>query len=149
MTTARPTFRELSPAECEAFLRRQLVGRFALSHKDRVDIVPIHFVYDDGWIYGRTAAGMKLEMVTHNRWVAFEADEVKGLFDWQSVVIKGGLYLLRSEGSDHERALYEKGVTLMRTIIPEAMTPADPLPERAILFRIHADEITGRAAASR
>ena len=33
--------------------------------------------------------------------------------------------------------------------VPETLTPEDPLPERAILFRIHIDEIFGRAATSR
>lgn len=146
MPTPRPSFREFTRDECFAFIATHNVGRLALSHKDRVDIVPIHYVHHDGWLYGRTAAGTKLEMVVHNRWVAFEVDDVRGLFDWSSVVIKGGLYLLRREGSDHERAIYDLGVELVRRLVPEAMTPDDPLPERALLFRIHADEITGRGA---
>jgi uncharacterized protein len=146
MPTRRQIFHELDREACLAFIARHNVGRLALSHKDRVDIVPIHYVHHDGWLYGRTAAGTKLEMVVHNRWVAFEVDDVRALFDWTSVVIKGGLYLLRKEGSDNERAIYERGVELVRRLVPEAMTPDDPLPERALLFRIHADEITGRAA---
>jgi nitroimidazol reductase NimA-like FMN-containing flavoprotein (pyridoxamine 5'-phosphate oxidase superfamily) len=146
MPTPRPHFRELDRDECLVFIAQRNVGRLALSHKDRVDIVPIHYVHHEGWLYGRTAAGNKLEMVVHNRWVAFEVDDVHGLFAWESVVIKGGLYLLRKEGSDHERSIYERGVELVRQFVPEAMTPEDPIPERALLFRIHIDEITGRAA---
>lgn len=146
MPTPRPHFRDLDREECLALLARHNVGRLALSHRDRVDLMPIHYVHEDGWLYGRTAAGTKLETVVHNRWVAFEVDEIRALFDWQSVVIKGGLYLLRKDGSEHEQAIYQKGVTLVRTLVPEAMTPEDPVPERALLFRIHLDEITGRAA---
>jgi nitroimidazol reductase NimA-like FMN-containing flavoprotein (pyridoxamine 5'-phosphate oxidase superfamily) len=147
MPTPRPHFRELDRDECLALIAQHNVGRLALSYKDRVEIVPIHYIHHDGWLYGRTAAGTKLEIVVHNRWVAFEVDEVHALFDWQSVVIKGGLYLLRKEGSDHERAIYERGVELVRRLIPEALTPDDPIPERALLFRIHIDELTGRAAS--
>jgi uncharacterized protein len=146
MPTPRPTFRELSPAECTALLHRHMVGRIAIAHRDRIELVPIHYVYDDGWLYGRTAAGTKIEMVSHNRWVAFEVDEVRALFDWASVVVKGGLYLLRKEGSDQEQAIYEKGVAMVRRIIPEALTADDPLPDRALLFRIHVDEMSGRIA---
>ena len=146
MPTPRPTFRELTPTECTELLDRHRVGRLAVAHRDRIELVPIHYVYDDGWVYGRTAAGSKIEMVSHNRWVAFEIDEVRDLFDWASVVVKGGLYLLRKDGSEHEQAIYQKGVTIVRRIIPEALTPQDPLPDRALLFRIHADEISGRAA---
>lgn len=146
--TPTPSFRELSADECRALLRAHTHGRIALSHKDRVDIVPIHFVLEDGWLYCRTAAGNKLEMATHNRWVAFQVDEVEGLFDWTSVVVKGGLYLLRKDGSAEEKVLYEKGLTMVRRLIPESMSPADPVPERAIIFRVHIDELTGRAAST-
>ncbi|MBA3853714.1 MAG: hypothetical protein C0503_04810 [Gemmatimonas sp.] len=147
MTTPRPVFRELDTDECIALLNRHNVGRMAISHRDRIELVPIHYVYDDGWLYGRTAVGTKIEMVSHNRWVAFEVDEVRDTFDWASVVVKGGLYLLRKDGSAQEKAIYDKGVALVRKIIPEALTPDDPLPERALLFRVHADELTGRAAS--
>jgi nitroimidazol reductase NimA-like FMN-containing flavoprotein (pyridoxamine 5'-phosphate oxidase superfamily) len=147
MATPRPIFRDLTTDECLALLQRHTVGRMALSFRDRVEIVPIHYVYEAGWIYGRTALGTKVEMVAHNRWVAFEVDEVRDTFDWTSVVVKGGLYLLRNEGSAQEQAIYAKGVTLVRRIVPEALTPDDPLPERALLFRVHVDELSGRSAA--
>ena len=147
MPAPRPIFRELTSEECIALLRRHRVGRLAVTHRDRIDVVPIHFVYDDGWLYGRTAVGEKIEVVSHNRWVAFEVDEVRDTFDWTSVVVKGGLYLLRKEGSAQEQEIYEKGVALVRQIVPEALTPDDPVPDRALLFRIHADDISGRAAS--
>ena len=149
MKKPMPTFRDLSDTECQAVLNRHHVGRLALSHKDRVEIVPIHYVHDDGWIYGRTAAGTKIEIATHNRWVAFEVDEVDGLFDWRSVVAKGGLYILRKDGSEQEQALYDKGLKMIRRLVPDALTPNDPVPERALLFRIHLDELTGREASTR
>lgn len=149
MPTAPPTFRDLSADECRTLLQRHTHGRIALSHKDRVDIAPIHYVLEDGWLYCRTAAGNKLEMATHNRWVAFQVDDVQGLFDWQSVVVKGGLYLLRKAGSAEERAIYEKGLAIVRRLIPESMSSDDPVPDRAIIFRVHIDELTGRAASTR
>lgn len=147
-TAKQPIIHELDTKACHALLAAHSVGRLALSHKDRVDIYPIHYVHDDGWLYGRTAAGNKLETVTRNRWVAFEVDEIESLFSWRSVVVKGGLYLLRRDGSAQEQAAYERGVTMIRTITPTAFSPTDPLPERAFLFRIHIDEITGREARS-
>lgn len=35
------------------------------------------------------SAGAKLLTLAHNQWCAFETDEVRGMFDWQSVVVKG------------------------------------------------------------
>jgi nitroimidazol reductase NimA-like FMN-containing flavoprotein (pyridoxamine 5'-phosphate oxidase superfamily) len=149
MPTPTPRFRDLDPAECTALLARHDFGRMAFARKERVDIEPIHYVFDDQWLYGRTQPGTKLEVLTHNRWVAFEVDEVEALFDWRSVVVKGGFYLLRADGSAHEREIYDKGVALLRRLVPETLTPEDPLPDRAIVFRIHIDEMFGRAATSR
>ncbi len=146
MRSPQPRFRDLSVEECHALLASQHVGRLAFAYKDRVDIEPIHYVHDNGWLYGRTSAGTKLEVVTHNRWIAFEVDEVRGPFDWESVVVKGGLYLLRREGSAQEMETYDHGLAVIRRVLPVALTNADPTPERALLFRIHIDEITGRAA---
>jgi nitroimidazol reductase NimA-like FMN-containing flavoprotein (pyridoxamine 5'-phosphate oxidase superfamily) len=148
MPTPTPRFRELDPTECNALLARHSVGRMAFARKDRVDIEPIHYVFEGEWLYGRTQPGTKLEVLTHNRWVAFEIDEVDALFDWRSVVVKGGFYILRPEGSAHEREIYDNGVQLLRRLVPETLTPEDPLPDRAIIFRIHIDEMFGREATS-
>lgn len=148
MSTPTPQFRELDEKECHALLSRQQVGRLAFAHKDRGDIEPIHYVHDDGWIYGRTAPGTKLEVVTRNRWVAFEVDEVEALFEWRSVVVKGGFYFLRNDGSEEETATYDAAVKILRRLIPETLTPEDPMPDRVILWRIHIDEITGRASTT-
>lgn len=79
-------FRELSRDETEALLSRNKVGRLAFSVHDRVDIQPIHYVYERGWIYGRTSEGEKITTLEHNRWVAFEVDEVEDILDRKSVV---------------------------------------------------------------
>lgn len=137
--------RELSRAESEEVLARNHVGRIAYSFRDRVDIEPIHYVYHDGWIYGRTQPGTKLTVVRHNYWVAFEVDEVEELFGWRSVVVRGGFYILTDEGTPHSRALREQAIAQVRRLIPTAFTPQDPVPFRNILFRIAVQEIEGRA----
>jgi nitroimidazol reductase NimA-like FMN-containing flavoprotein (pyridoxamine 5'-phosphate oxidase superfamily) len=141
-----PVFRELDREECEALLARNHVGRIAFSYHDHVDIEPIHFVYEDGWIYGRTADGTKLRALAHNRWVAFETDEISATFVWQSVVTKGALYLLESDGVRGEA--YDHAVEVLQSFIPEALTENDPVPSRTVVFRIHADQVTGRAATT-
>jgi uncharacterized protein len=140
----RPSFVELSRAECEAILARHRVGRIAYSFNDRVDIEPIHFVFGDGWLYGRTSEGTKMATVDHSRWVALEVDEVKGPFDWCSVVVHGALYRLTAE--THKEEEIARAVELLRAVVPETGTEDDPVSSRKVLFRIHVDEIRGRAA---
>jgi uncharacterized protein len=143
----QPTFRELTREECDALLLRTRVGRIAFSYHDHVDIEPINFIYEDGWIYGRTSDGTKLRTLAHNRWLAFETDEVSALFDWQSVVVKGALYILEGGGVRNEA--HEHAVELMRSVSPDVLGANDPAPARTVVFRIHADQVTGRAASTR
>lgn len=142
-----PTFRDLTRPECEEVLARNHVGRIAFSYHDHVDIEPIHYVYADGWIYGRTATGSKLRTLAHNRWLAFETDEVEAAFVWRSVVIKGALYLL--EPTSSPSGVYELALSKIRELIPAALGESDPTPNRNVVFRIHVDQLTGRMAGVR
>ena len=141
-----PSFRELTREECDTLLARNHVGRIAFSYHDHVDIEPINYVYEDGWIYGRTSDGTKLRTLAHNRWLAFETDEVRALFDWQSVVVKGALYILEAAGARSEA--HDHAIELMRRVHAEILTQGDPAPHRTVIFRIHADQVTGRAAST-
>ena len=143
-----PTFSELDRQTIEAILHRNNVGRIAYSLNDRVDIEPISYVFDQGWIYGRTSQGSKLSTIAHHRWVAFEVDEVRGSFDWLSVVVKGAFYLIGPHQTDREDPAFAHGVALLRSLVPETLTASDPTPFRDSVFRIHLDEVTGRGAST-
>jgi uncharacterized protein len=143
-TQMPPTFRELRDEESRALLARYNAGRIAYSFHDRVDIQPIHYAVSGNWLYGRTSHGGKLMTLAHNPWCAFEVDEVRGLFDWDSVVVKGHLELLDPELASEDA--YEEGLRLMKALVPGTFTDHDPVPHRLILFRVHMSEITGRSA---
>lgn len=157
-TIEQPTnahIRDLTRTEIDAILSRNNVGRIAFSFHDRIDIEPINYVYRDGWIYGRTSKGSKIDAIAHHRWVAFEVDEVSGLFEWRSVVVKGGFYIMNSEVPGHhgpgdtsaqEDPSFAQGIALLRSLIPDTLLSADPAPYRHTVFRIHLDEVTGREA---
>lgn len=145
-TLPKPVIRDLTAAEGVALLSRNWIGRIAYSHKDRVSIEPIHYVFDDPWIFGRTSEGSKLVTLAHNRWCAFEVDTINGLFDWESVVIKGQFSTSRPPffaGWDQDRA-----IAAIRKLVPTAFTEDDPTPQRQFLFGIHASEVTGRSCVS-
>ena len=144
LTATRPIFAELSHNFAYTMLKRLHVGRLAYSLHDRVDIQPINYVFDDGWIFGRTAVGSKLSKLTHNPWCAFEVDDVRGLFEWDSVVVKGSFHILDPEQGSPDR--YRRALEVLRELIPGTLGPNDPAPERMILFGIHVDEMTGRSA---
>lgn len=147
MDANRPRIRHLDRDACERILARNHVGRLAYSRQNRVDIEPLHYVFHDGWIYGRTSHGAKLEATGYDWWPgAFEVDEVEDVFRWRSVVVHGGFYVLDEHGANWESAEWRRGVELLRTLIPETMAAGDPAPHRRVLFRISVQETTGREA---
>lgn len=131
---------------CERILTGNNVGRIAFALQDRVSIVPVHYAYDEGWIYGRTAAGGKLRELLRNRRVAFEVDEHTRVFEWRSVVVRGPLYLMEPGAQPSDQRIYAKAVSLIRQIVPSALSDSDPVPFRDQLFRIRVVEISGRTS---
>jgi nitroimidazol reductase NimA-like FMN-containing flavoprotein (pyridoxamine 5'-phosphate oxidase superfamily) len=144
MSDTMPVIRALRGEEAEAMLKRHQVGRLAFSLHDRIDIEPMHFVFDAPWIFGRTSAGTKLLTLAHHQWCAFEIDEVRGLFDWDSVVVKGPF---SAQGSVHASWDPARALGAVRRLLPATFTDADPTPHRTILFGVHASEISGRCSA--
>ena len=146
-TLAAPLFKTLSRDECESVLLRNNIGRLAFAIHDRVSIVPVNYGYFNGWIYGRTTSSLKLRQILRNRRIAFEVDEHSELFSWKSVMVHGPLYVVQPDATPRNRSVYETAVSLIRRLVPDALTEADPVPFRDQLFRIHAVEITGRASS--
>lgn len=141
-STARPVVSALSSEEIDAILSRNWIGRLAFSLHDRVDIEPIHYVYDAPWIFGRMGMGAKLVTLAHNQWCAFEVDEVEDLFDWQSVIVKGPITAFNSALGESDK--YEQALAAIRRLVPNALREGDPAPERDVVFGIYASERTGR-----
>jgi nitroimidazol reductase NimA-like FMN-containing flavoprotein (pyridoxamine 5'-phosphate oxidase superfamily) len=149
MPAGAPRITTMRPAACLALLNRHKVGRMAYAFNNRVDITPIHYVYEDGWLFARTSHGTKMEMLQHAPWVAFEVDEMEGVFDWRSVVVHGTAYTMPQDGSPIEAELWQRGVDALRRIVPETATDDDPVPYRSLVFGIHVDSVSGRASSSR
>jgi nitroimidazol reductase NimA-like FMN-containing flavoprotein (pyridoxamine 5'-phosphate oxidase superfamily) len=140
----RPEFIELSDAESRSLVARNHVGRLAYTFHDRVDIQPVGYVYDDGWIFGRTQVGAKLATLAHHPWCAFEVDEVRGLYDWDSAVARGSFDILDPELGSVDR--YVRALELLREVNPDMFSVTDPTPQRSILFGVYVQDITGRGA---
>ena len=124
-----PSFRAMDRDECEAVLRRHGVGRIAYSFDDRVCIEAIHYVHDDGSIYGRTTAGSKLNILAHHPWVVVEVDDVDASLDWRSVVMKGAFHTAP-------------------TGAPSSAMPEEPVSLRRSVYHVFVDELTGRITST-
>lgn len=149
MSSGKVTFGTLSREEIDGLLERNHVGRVAFAKGNRVEIIPVHYVFTPEWIYGRTTPGGVIHNVAEPWWpVAFEVDEVDDLFDWRSVVIHGGLYLVPKDGAAWQREAWKEGIEKLRKLVPTALKDEDPVPERSSIFRIAIQEVAGKVAST-
>jgi uncharacterized protein len=150
MTSTRgPRIRELSERQMQCVLARNHVGRVAFQSDGRVELYPVHYVYADQVLYGRTSFGTKYLSWLVRPDVVFEMDEAQGLFDWRSVIVRGSLSILRPRGPRAQPFAYWNAVAAIRSLLPTAFTEHDPTPQRFVVFRIQPKEITGREAIAR
>jgi len=139
----------MSEAACEELLERNRLGRLAFSFQDRVDVQPLTYVFRDHWIFGRTSEGAKLAALRHNRWVAFQVDEIRDEWNWDSVVVRGGIHLLGEGGGAEDRRLRTQAIEALQEAIPGALGESDVAPHRTILFGLAPHEVVGRSARLR
>ena len=149
MPTHKTNIRNLTRPEMEELLHRHHVGRIAFLNDRRVDIEPISYVFADGALYGRAAPGTRTQALCCQPWVALQVDDIRGPFDWESVVVKGTVYTVEPSQMSPLREHYEHALRTIRTAMPDALTEHDPAPQRTILFRLHIDEMEGRSARQR
>ena len=69
----------LNEGQIKSILQSQIVGRIGCHSKDKVYIVPITYVYSDGYIYCHSKPGQKIEMMRNNKEVQLSGGNTKSL----------------------------------------------------------------------
>ncbi len=80
---------EMPPQEAHALLARVGYGHLGCARDNRPYVIPIHYAYDEPYIYIFTTEGMKTEYINANPQVCLQVEEVEDATHWQSVVIVG------------------------------------------------------------
>ena len=137
-----PQFKTLSRDECESVLLRNNVGRIAFALHERVSVLPIHYVFQNGWIYGRTASAGKLREILRNRRIAFEVDEHNQLFDWRSVVVHGPFYLIQPDTNQHPLSVYRTAIAAIRQNVGLVIRARSKNEREVVTFEVDADAET-------
>jgi nitroimidazol reductase NimA-like FMN-containing flavoprotein (pyridoxamine 5'-phosphate oxidase superfamily) len=142
------TKRELDRHEAERLLSIHHTGRMAFAFHDRVMLVLVNYVYANGWIYARMEQGPALRTLQHRQWVAFEVDEIGGVYDWRTVVVHGSVQFLKNDRLSPDWCEFNRALELLRNQISSIHTSSDPQPARLQLYRIHVDDCIGRESRS-
>jgi uncharacterized protein len=79
----------LSPDEIERVLSAEMLGRIGCHAGGRTYVVPISYVYENGYVHGYSAEGMKLQMMRENPEVCFEVEQIESFARWRTVIAWG------------------------------------------------------------
>lgn len=143
---------QLSPEEIEAVLTRNVIGRIGTAAEGKVYVVPVTYVYQDGYVLGHTSEGMKIEFLRSNPECCFEVDEMKSISNWQSVIAWGSFEELQGEMANQ---VMDMLVAKLAPLVPSETSHATrmgPMPSHrtstqqgnAIVYRILLKEKSGR-----
>jgi len=143
---------KLSDTQIEKLLQEQVTGRIACQADGEVYLVPINYVYRDGCIYGHSGEGKKIRMMRKNPSVCFEVDDIRSVFQWQSVIAKG-IYEEITDAEEKQQAMQGIIHRIMPLVTSPQGHPSHGITEKdsdvgttveLIVYRIKLAEISGR-----
>ena len=142
---------ELTREQSEHVLRSEMVGRIGCHSTGKVYVVPVTYVFHDGYIYAHSKVGLKIRMMRKSRNVCFQVDSGTSTRDWRSVIIWGKYEELKTS-AEQRKATKILNDRLLPYALSETLKPApfmDPPDEiekefKPVLYRISVDEVTGR-----
>lgn len=144
---------EMSDDECCRVLANATIGRLACARDNQPYVVPIHFAFDDSYLYGFTTVGQKVEWMRSNPLVCFEMDEVVSDNQWISIVVFGR-YEELPDTPAYESARIHAHKLLQRRVMwwePAYISPQhrdQPHSVTPVFFRIHIQKMTGHRATT-
>jgi nitroimidazol reductase NimA-like FMN-containing flavoprotein (pyridoxamine 5'-phosphate oxidase superfamily) len=133
-------------------LQTEVVGRIGCYDGKEVYIVPVTFVYRDGYVYAHSKEGRKVQVMRKNPDVCFQVDAVDNMANWRSVIAWGKYEELVGEKEQKEgmKILIDRLTPLLTS---ETVRPTHGLsrpPEvlekglRPVAYRIKITRSSGR-----
>ena len=132
----------LSPEESYTLLRGSRIARLGCLDGAGPYVVPVNYVFDGESLYVHSLPGRKIAAMRENPRVCIQVDEIRGDFDWRSVIAFG----VYEELNDLDARAHALGLLL--SIFPhltpvESLLAGDAAPPSIIVFRIRVERVSG------
>ena len=142
---------ELTRQESLKVLARTHLGRLACARGMQPYIVPIHFAYQDYWLYSFSVLGQKIDWMRTNPLVCVEVDQMRRE-EWTTVVVFGRYEELSDTSKFQSERTLAFNLLQQRAMWWEhggaKKMPAGAPAAVPVFYRIKIEQITGRRAAS-
>lgn len=139
----------LKKEQCERILLGNMIGRIGC-HTEKTFVVPITYVFDNGYIYAHSKDGLKIKMMRKNPKVCFQVDQIDNMTNWRSVILWGTFQELKSNAEQAKAfKILVSGLEAFTTgdsvKPPKTVDERNPRKEKKpVFFRISIEEISGR-----
>jgi nitroimidazol reductase NimA-like FMN-containing flavoprotein (pyridoxamine 5'-phosphate oxidase superfamily) len=141
----------LNPEQIDHVLYAQVAGRIGCYAAGKVYVVPVTYVYQEGYIYGHTKEGLKIDLMRQNPAVCFQVDAIQNMANWQCIIIQGEFQELSGEESQQAIGLLSNRVTpllvsetSMPAYSPDMHHPRTNKSGNLVTYRIRIIEKSGR-----
>lgn len=137
---------EMDEAQIREVLKRIGYGHLGMARGGLPYVVPVHYAYDDPYIYIYTTEGRKTGIIKDNPEVCLQVEDVKSDKDWVSVIASGKAAQV-TDDAERRRALeliLDSNPTLTPALSIRWMD--NRIRENIeVIYRIQPRMLTGRA----
>ena len=143
---------DLAKADCEKILAENRYAHLACCDGDEPYVVPITYVYADGFLYGFTHEGKKIELLRKNPKMCVQVERVEGEREWESVMC-WGLFeeVTRADAAQDVKLLFAErhGISVLAGKEPDVSPMVEylhsPKDDTAVMYRMRPYRMSGKA----
>lgn len=140
---------ELTAEEIDQVLHAEVLGRVACIAEGWPYVVPINYVYEGGAIYANGSEGLKLQAMRENPRVCFEVEQIRGMANWRTVVVRGQFEELLHDEQERAIAIMTLRFARVETSASTRLVQQDDVYRREgfrrpVLFGIRVQQMSGR-----
>lgn len=143
---------KLTESQITHVLQSQIIGRIGCCVEGEIYVVPVTYVFHEGYIYAHSKEGRKVQMMRMNPDVCFQVDAMENMTNWRSVIVWGQYEELKSE-TEQQAGLKIMIDRLMPFLTSETVRPHHGLTDvpypvekgfKAVVYRIKVTKSSGR-----
>jgi nitroimidazol reductase NimA-like FMN-containing flavoprotein (pyridoxamine 5'-phosphate oxidase superfamily) len=136
--------RPLTDHESQALLLEGRLGRLGCIANGEPYVIPINYVFEDGFIYSHSLPGRKIDALHAQPRACLQVDMIESDVEWRSVIAYGTFEEVKLPS---ERiGILGKLLSRFPKLTPvESVVAQDAAAPDPVVFRIRVDRITGVA----
>lgn len=144
---------ELDPSSCERLLADNHYGHLGFHDGMEPHVLPVTYVFMDGYVYGYTLPGEKVEILRKHPHVCLQVERVETGYEWDSVACWGEFEEVTDPvelkdirgmlADEHGEILLKEGKAPVSPLIKH-LSDRDGAPS-GITYRVKIRRMTGRS----